>query len=91
MNKTAKELFEELHYTYGYINNKINNCEDVIIYKNTYLDAIVQFNLLSKCIVYQVDNKWKDYDRIAMFITKELIIAINKQMEDLGWNNENTK
>ena len=28
----------------------------------------------------------KEYDKIAIFMTKEFIKAINKQIEELGWN-----
>lgn len=82
----AKEMFEELGYTYKYIDNKENNCEDVIIYTHNKTNGIIQFNLFSQCIVYQIKNTMKEYDKIAIFMTKELIKVINKQVEELGWN-----
>lgn len=78
---SAKSMFEELGYTYKYVNG--NNCEDVIIY--TQDKAVIQFNLLSKVVVYQAKNNWKDYDKIAIFITKELVQAVNQQINELGW------
>lgn len=83
---TAKDMFEGLNYTYSYIDNSKDNCENVIIYKNTYLNTIIQFNLFSEIIVYQIENKFKEYEKIGLFVTKELIQAINKQIEELGWN-----
>lgn len=83
---SAKELFEELGYNYQYIDNKNNNCEDVIIYTHNKSNVIIQFNLLSKMVVYQIKNTMQEYDKIALFITKELIQAINQQIIELGWN-----
>ena len=81
----ARYLFEKLHYTYSFIDNKLINAEDTIVYENTYLNVKIQFNLISKIIYYQFDNKFKEYDKIGLFITKELINAINMQIEELGW------
>ena len=83
---TAKEMFEKLGYTYQYINNYKDNCEDVILYIHEKSGVIIQFNLISHVVVYQIDNKFKEYKKIGLFITKELIQAINKQIEELGWN-----
>lgn len=80
---SAKEMFEKLGYTYKYIDG--NNCEDVIIYTHNTSWLIIQFNLLSKVVVYQTKNNWKEYDKIAIFITKELIQVINQQITELGW------
>ncbi len=83
---TAKEMFEKLGYTYQYINNYKDNCEDVILYTHEKSGVIIQFNLFSQVVVYQIDNKFKEYKKIGLFITKELIQAINKQIEELEWN-----
>lgn len=83
---TAKEMFEELGYEYKFINNTKEQCEDVIVYSHKNQPVIIQFNLWSKIVVYQIKNTMKDYDKIAIFMTKELIKAINKQVEELGWN-----
>lgn len=85
---TAKEMFENLGYTYKLIDNKNNNCEDVILYEHTINDSIIQFNLLSRLVVYQTKNTMQEYDKIAIFMTKEIIQAINKQCEELGWLGE---
>ena len=82
---SAKEMFEELGYTYQYINNNKDNCEDVILYIHEKSGVIIQFNLFSQVVVYQIDNKFKEYKKIGLFITKELIQAINKQIEELEW------
>lgn len=81
----AKEKFEKLGYEYNYIDNKSINCEDVILYNHKELELVIQFNLFSKTVVYQTKNNMKEYDKIAIFMTKELIKAINKQVEELGW------
>lgn len=83
---TAKAKFKKLGYTYQYINNNKDNCEDVILYIHEKSRVIIQFNLFSQIVVYQIDNKFKEYKKIGLFITKELIQAINKQIEELGWN-----
>lgn len=83
---SAKEMFEELGYEYKYIDNKSINFEDVILYNHKELELAVQFNLFSKMVVYQTKNNMKEYDKIAIFMTKEFIKAINKQVEELGWN-----
>ena len=83
---SAKEMFEELGYKYKYIDNKSINCEDVILYNHKELELVIQFNLFSKTVVYQTKNNMKEYDKIAIFMTKEFIKAINKQIEELGWN-----
>lgn len=85
---TAKEMFEELGYERKFVNNIKIQCEDVILYTHKKQDLIIQFNLFSQMVVYQMKNNMKEYDKIAIFITKELIQAINKQIEELGWNND---
>lgn len=84
----AKEMFEKLGYKYQYINNEANNCENVILYTHSKQDLSFQFNLLGQIVCMQIKNKFKDYDKVCLFLTKELIKAINKQIEELGWDNE---
>lgn len=83
---TAKEMFEELGYEYKFISNKDINCENVILYTHSKQDLSFQFNLLSQIVCMQIQNKFKDYDKVGLFLTKELIKAINKQIEELNWN-----
>jgi hypothetical protein len=84
----AKEMFEALGYEYKFIDNKNNNCEDVVLYTHTTQELSIQFNLFSQTVVYQIKNTVQEYEKIVIFMTKELIQAINKQIEELGWNNE---
>ena len=84
----AKDMFEKLGYKYKYINNEVNNCENVILYTHSKQDLSFQFNLLSQIVCMQIKNKFKDYDKVGLFLTKELIKAINKQIKELGWDNE---
>lgn len=85
LEMTAKEMFEELGYTYEFVDNKDINCEDIILYTHSKQDLTFQFNLLSELVCMQMKNKFKDYDKVGLFLTKELITAINKQIEELGW------
>ena len=83
---SAKEMFERLGYEYKFVNNEKNNCENVILYTHKETKLAVQFNLWGQIVGMQIKNKYKDYDVIGMFVTKELIHAINKQIEELEWN-----
>jgi hypothetical protein len=83
---SAKEMFEKLGYEYKFIDNKNNNCEDVILYTHTKQKLSIQFNLFSELICMEAENKFKEYDKVSWFFTKEFITSINKQIEELGWN-----
>jgi hypothetical protein len=85
---TAKEMFEELGYEYKYVDNKDINCENVIVYTHIKQDLSIQFNLFSKMVCMQSVNKFKEYDKVNWFFTKEFVGAIHKQIEELGWNDE---
>lgn len=85
---TAKELFKILNYRYEKIDNSYNNCEDVILYTNTIQDLTIQFNLMSKNVVFNAKNHMQNDDRIIVLMTKEIINAINQQINELGWNND---
>ena len=85
---TAKELFKMLNYRYEKIDNSYNNCKDVILYTNTIQDLTIQFNLMSKNVVFNAKNHMQNDDRIIVFMTKEIINAINMQINELGWNND---
>lgn len=82
MSKSAREMFEELGYYYRYIKGDCS--EDVIQYqdfgrtvlrKEDLVKYIIQFNLVSKCIV--ATN--------LTFINMKLLQAINQQVKELGW------
>lgn len=88
MNKSAKEMFEELGYYYRYIKGDCS--EDVIQYqdfgrtvlrKEDLSKYIIQFNLMSKCIV----------TTDLTFINIELLQAINQQCKELGWLDDQRK
>lgn len=81
----SKQIFEELGYTYQYVDNKDINCEDTIIYTEKTIGVVIQFNLDSQCVVFRYKNNAKDYDTIALLMTKELIEAIYAQMKELRW------
>ena len=77
---SAKEMFEKL----GYIEN--NDREDCLRYTiKGFIGQIVEirFYLDTKRFAKQGYD-----DDIAYLITLEELQAINKQVEELGWNNE---
>ena len=72
---TAKEMFEEMGYEY----QEINECiywEQPAIFELGELTPYVSFDLVNK--------KWHT-NIIKIEKHKELIQAINKQCEELGW------
>ena len=78
---TAKEMFEELGYEYDYIKNK--NSEDTITYHKDNLH--IQFNLISKLVILQNDTSYMFYNSATFMINHNLLKAINKQTEELGF------
>lgn len=77
--KNARELFEELGYTYqeSYFEEKL----DEINYSKSgdYAPQII-FNFNHKCVmVYRKENK-------ASWFDVKLLQAINQQISELGWN-----
>lgn len=83
----AKEMFKKMGWSYEYIQGDC--CEDTIQCKDLTSTMIlscqndiqnilpnIQFNLISKCIVIND----------LMFISMNILNAINKQVEELGWN-----
>ena len=79
----AKEMFKKLGYEY----TECWFCEELgeIYYeKNGIYTPQIKFSLLHKTIsVYRVENKASSFDI-------KLLQAINKQVEELGWNNVST-
>lgn len=82
---SAKEIFIKMGWSYEYV--KGDCCEDTIqcrdMTRTMILNSMpslpnIQFNLISKCIVIND----------LMFISMNILNAINKQIEELGWNND---
>lgn len=84
----AKDMFEKLGYKYQYINNETNICDNVILYTHSKQDLSFQFNLFGQIVCMKIKNEFKDYDKVGLFLTKELIKAINQQVKELHWDNE---
>ena len=85
MNKTtARDMFWELGFKYDYIQNE--RCEDTITYHKDNLH--IQFNLLSRLVVLQNDTSYMFYNNAVFFLNEGLLKAINKQIEELGWDND---
>ena len=84
---SAKEMFEKMGWSYEYVKGDCSEdtiqCKDLtrtmlLTCQNDLKNVLpnIQFNLISKCIVV--------YD--LMFINMNILNAINKQVEELGWN-----
>lgn len=85
---TAREMFENLGY------KQSENSSNYIVYKynefdmdvpETYSKTIYRIVFIKRKKLIQICN-----DNGSYFITcdKRLVQAINKQVEELGWNNE---
>ena len=80
---TAKEMFEELGYRY-YKGNGIIRVDEV--WKNSFGE------IKSALVVeFDISEKWfrSKNLKFGRYIGVETYKAINKQIEELGWNNEN--
>lgn len=75
-------MFEELGYEFDFIQNK--NSEDTITYHKDNLH--IQFNLTSKLVVFQNDTSYMFYNSAVFMVDNNLLKAINKQIEELGWD-----
>lgn len=84
---TAKEMFEKLGY------KQVENMhkgsllieEDCIIYENTYSNDFIYY-------VFELNHKrfikWCYSHQCICWVHNNERKAINKQIEELGWNNE---
>ena len=80
--KSAREMFEELGY------KKYIESTNLIEYIDS-IGKIIRFNKSSKSIEKFIDTF--DYDNCHYtygYLSLEELQAINKQVEELGWNNE---
>ena len=83
---TAKELFEELGYKKE-IDNKIH----ITYYNGNFeneqkCDKQITFDLESKSFIAYSPYELNDYEDCSIFINIDELQAINKQIEELGWN-----
>lgn len=81
---SAKDMFEKLGWSYEYVKEDCSEdtiqCRDLtrtmlLVSLNYETLPNIQFNLISKCIV--ITN--------LRFINLDILKAINKQVEELGW------
>ncbi len=82
---SAKEMFEELDFTL------IKNNEMILEYENPYNETIY-FDKNEKYYSSYCRNNEHDFDVYAdeaIIINMKLHKAINKQIEELGWLNDN--
>lgn len=82
---SAKEMFEELNYY------QITGMKKMpIIYQNTTpaYKTTIEFNEYADTLkIIKFDTVMNNYKEITRISLEELQ-AINKQVEELGWNNE---
>ena len=76
MEMTAKEMFEQL----GYMQDKEPRFGSIISYTKYCKDGCCR---LDDLVFFKNGISIEE-----SFITHELLQAINKQVEELGWNNE---
>lgn len=74
---TAKEMFEKLGYEYDEDEKKIVVCKVAITGTRIY-----------KYVFHKTDNKKFRIKLYESFSSIEELKAINKQIEELGWDNE---
>lgn len=79
--KSAKEMFEELGYTYqeSYFEEKL---DEINYSKSGRWTPQINFNLNHKCVI--VYTIYEDIKKPSAFNVK-ILQAINKQIEELGW------
>lgn len=84
---SAEEMFEELgyklvkHETYMFYYKDILNHEDEEDHENDmYITIAIEFSFKEKKVMKTYDDDYGEY------ITLEELKAINKQVEELGWN-----
>lgn len=91
MNKTAKEMFEELGYVrnYGFEEAYDNDWKEKVLsyikkeYENLWWRETINITFYFK------EKEWIRNDEIKNNkINKKELKAIQKQIEELGWNNE---
>lgn len=77
---SAKEMFEKLGYKQEnwWFEDKI---DEIIYYSDSKFGSNVTFRLNSKC--FKIHRK---KERISAWCGISLLQAINKQVEELGWN-----
>lgn len=85
---SAKEMFEELGFKQTICINMNLKEHRQIEYENIYEDYIkikILFfdNMFYAQLYYKEDDKFKNVGSCAIY--KELLEAINKQCEELGW------
>lgn len=83
---TAEERFEKL----GLYKQAIDKSyiDEVIMYSNSNCDLIIQFYLKSKNVA--IDSLNEKQGKRYKF-NYRILQAINKQIEELGWNYENRR
>ena len=85
---SAKEMFEEL----GYVQEKGDKIY-ITYYNGDFknkqrCDKQITFDLEDKSFIAYSPYNLNDYEDCSIFINIEELKAINKQVSELGWNNE---
>lgn len=79
----AKEMFEKIGFQFE------EQTDTYIVYGNrgNTEDCFVGFELNGKYFQCFYNNKYDNGSSLPLETTMELLQAINKQVEELGWNN----
>lgn len=80
MNKSAKEMFEEI----GYVKTNLLSGNSINYEHKKYETGISFFGDERTIHIYPLGHTYQD----SGFIGFEDLQAINKQVEELGWKNE---
>lgn len=77
--KTADEMFEELGY------EKNVDTPTNFIYQNKKNNKEIRFYKIYKCVEISL-IEFEEYEGNSIFFTMQELQAINKKVEELGWN-----
>lgn len=91
---TAKEMFEKLGYK-RYEEDNFQNQLEIVDYKKEDRQWREEGGI---CISFDENKKvsfsfygYSSQTHLPLYLSEDELQAINKQIEELGWNDENTK
>lgn len=85
MNKSAKKMFEELEF---YFDDSIQ--DEINYFKKRFISdtSVISFNLKNKTLEIFIESDSPFVPNKPYSIDIDLLQAINKQVEELGWLDE---
>jgi len=90
MKKTAKQMFEELGWKCEEYHEEYNKCIKYITNagnneKESCIITEITFDLIDKTIRFFSFDSGEIFEYYETYITPQVLKAINKQVEELGW------